>query len=117
MTKAARTTRDRATPGASAAPEPKVLARTKLKRAGGSLVVTVPAAARNLLNLAEGQEVAISVEGSRVVLEPVPRAENRPARRPKYTLAELVADAQPNVELSEAERVWHDEPPKGGESW
>jgi antitoxin ChpS len=93
------------------------LATTRLKRAGGSLVVTVPASARNLLNLTEGQEMSVSVVGSTVVLEPMPTARPMRVRRPKYTLDELVADANPDAGLSDEERAWQDEKPMGREVW
>lgn len=93
------------------------LAKTRLKRAGGSLVVTVPASARNLLNLTEGQEMSVSVVGSTVVLEPIPTARPLRARPPKYTLDELVATANLDADLSDEERAWHDVPPVGRETW
>lgn len=93
------------------------LAKTRLKKAGGSLVMTMPAAARNLLNLTEGQEMVISVEGSRVVMEPLPTAQPQRVRRPKYTLDELLADTSSGTGLSDEERAWHDAPPVGREIW
>lgn len=93
------------------------LAKTKLKKAGGSLVMTVPAAARNLLRLTDGQEMAISVEGSRVIVEPMPTARPMRARRPKYTLDELLAGTISDTTMSDEERAWHDAPPVGREIW
>ena len=93
------------------------LAKTRLKKAGGSLVVTMPAAARNLLHLTEGQEMAVSVEGSKVVMEPMPTAKPLRVRRPKYTLEELVAGMNPDAPLSDEERAWMDAPPVGREIW
>lgn len=93
------------------------LAKTRLKKAGGSLVMTVPASARNLLNLAEGQEMAVSVEGTRVIAEPVSSAKPMRVRRPKYTLDELVAGMNPDAPLTDEERAWMDEPPMGREIW
>lgn len=94
----------------------QVLARTRLKRAGGSLIVTVPASARNLLSLTEGQEVDVTVEAGRVVLEPVGRTTAH-VRPPRYRLADLIADADPAAMPSDDERAWQDEPPKGRETW
>lgn len=93
------------------------LAKTRLKKAGGSLVMTVPASARNLLHLTEGQEMAVSVEGSKVVMEPMPRAKAMRVRRPKYTLDELVAGMNPDAPPSDEERAWMDAPPAGREAW
>jgi antitoxin ChpS len=96
---------------------PGVLGSTKLKKAGGSLVATVPAAARNLLHLQEGQEMIVKVEGHRVVMEPMAAARPMRARAPKYTLDELLAGANPDAPMNEEERAWHDEPPAGREIW
>jgi hypothetical protein len=38
-------------------------------------------------------------------------------RRPKYTLGELVADANPDAGLSDEERAWQDQTPMGREGW
>ena len=92
------------------------LAKTKLKKAGGSLVATMPAAARNLLHLSEGQEMAVTVVGSKVIMEAMPAAAPARVRRPKYTLDELLADAKPAA-MSDEEEAWHDAPPVGREIW
>lgn len=93
------------------------LAKTRLKKAGGSLVMTVPASARNLLHLREGQEMAVSVEGSKVVLEPMAAGKPMRVRRPKYTLDELVAGYNADAPLTDEERAWMDAPPVGREIW
>ena len=93
------------------------LAKTRLKKAGGSLVVTVPASARNLLHLREGQQMAVSVEGSKVVLEPMATGKPVRVRRPKYTLDELVAGYNADAPLTDEERAWMDAPPAGREIW
>ena len=94
------------------------LATTKLKKAGGSLVMTVPAAARNVLGLTEGQEMAVSVRGTQVIAEPIPKLEMAPrVRRPKYTLDQLVAGYDAEIKRSDDERAWMDAPPTGREVW
>lgn len=93
------------------------LAKTRLKKAGGSLVMTVPASARNLLNLSEGQEMAVSVEGDRVIVEPVRPAKSMRIQRPKYSLDELIAGMHPDTPLTDEERAWMNEPPSGREIW
>lgn len=102
--------------GSAAKASGGILATTRLKKAGGSLIVTVPASARNLLQLTEGQEMAISVEGSKVIMEPVASVESWRARKPKYTLDELVAGTKPTHEVDE-DRSWMDAPPAGRETW
>jgi antitoxin ChpS len=59
--------------------------RATLKKSGGSLILTVPAQARDALHLSEGQEMTVAVDGQRLVLEPATAA------RPVYTLEELLA--------------------------
>jgi len=93
------------------------LSRTRLKKAGGSLVMTVPASARNLLNLVEGQEMVVSVEGTKVIAEPVSLEPPVRVRRPKYTLDDLVAGMDPDTPLTDEEKAWMDAPPAGREVW
>lgn len=80
----------------------------KLKRAGGSLVMTVPASARTILRLEEGQEMAVKVDGERLVLEAT-------RRRPHYTLDELMAQCDLDAPLSEQEQAWLDDKSVGRE--
>ena len=101
----------------TAVPGAGFLSKTRLKKAGGSLVVTVPASARNLLQLFEGQEMAVSVVGSAVVMEPLPAAKPMRVRKPKYTLDQLVLGMDPDATLADEERVWMDAPPAGREIW
>lgn len=82
--------------------------KVKLKRAGGSLVMTVPASARTILQLEEGQEMAVKVDGERLVLEPT-------LRRPHYTLDELMAQCDLGAPMSEEERAWLNDAPVGRE--
>jgi antitoxin ChpS len=97
---------------------PVFLTTAKLKKAGGSLVMTVPAAARNMLGLTEGQEMAVSVNGTQVIAEPMPAMEKAlKVRRPKYTLDELVAGYDVDAPLTDDERAWMDTPPAGREIW
>lgn len=91
-----------------AALSPGILSHTRLKKSGGSLVMTVPAAARDTLHLHEGQELTVKVEDQKLVLEPA-------VRRPKYTLEELLAHCDFDAPLSEEERAWLDAPPVGRE--
>lgn len=105
-------------PRKSVAVEKRVLTHTTLKKAGGSLVMTVPAPARHALELAEGTEMTVAVEGSRLVLEAVkPVKAAVRVRRPKYTLDELVAGMNPDAPLTAEEQEWMDAPPVGREVW
>ena len=85
--------------------------RTTLKKVGGSLVMTVPAGARDALHLTAGQKLDIEVVEDTLVLKPAN------VRRPKYTLEELLADCDPDAPMSDEERAWHDVAPVGRELW
>jgi antitoxin ChpS len=99
-------------------PARDVRAYATLKPAGGSLVMTVPAIIRKALHFAPGAELAVTVEGTKMVVEAVaPAVTALRARRPKYTLDELLADSNPDAPLSEDERTWHDAAPVGREVW
>ncbi|HWA20634.1 MAG TPA: AbrB/MazE/SpoVT family DNA-binding domain-containing protein [Devosia sp.] len=85
---------------------------THVKRAGGSLLVTVPAPARKALGFSEGQELAVSVEEGRLVYEAVQQRHRR-----KYSLEDLLAQSKAHAAVNEATRNWLDEPAKGKELW
>lgn len=90
---------------------------TRLKKAGGSLLVTVPAAARRMLDLKEGQELAVSVDGTKITLEPVNGDRPQRVRKPRYSLDELLAQSTTEGPLSGDERDWQDGPAVGREVW
>lgn len=106
--------------GAVSARRPRgdIRAYATLKPAGGSLVMTVPAVIRKALSLGAGAELAVTVEGNKMVVEAMhPTPTSVSARRPKYTLDELLADANSDASLSDEERAWHDTTPVGREVW
>ncbi len=92
---------------------------SKLKKAGGSLILTVPAAARNMLGLTEGQEMIVSVKGRQVIAEPVSRDEAKTikVRQPKYTLEELLEGYDASSSWSLEEEEWINAPAAGNEVW
>ncbi|MBB2830680.1 UNVERIFIED_ORG: antitoxin ChpS [Rhizobium esperanzae] len=91
---------------------------SKLKKAGGSLVLTVPAAARNMLGLTEGQEMIVSVKGRQVIAEPAPSSfKTMKVRKPKYTLDELLEGYDANPSRSPEEQAWINAPAVGNEVW
>lgn len=93
----------------------RIVGKARVKKSGGSLITTIPVAARTLAHIEDGQEMAFSVEGRKIIMEPV-EAEIRP-RRPRYTLEELLAGSNPDAPLSDEEQAWHDAPPVGREVW
>lgn len=65
---------------------------TRLKRVGGSVMLTVPPALLNALSLGTDNEVGMVIDNGRLIVEPY--------RRPQYSLAELLAQCDPNAEIS-----------------
>ena len=79
----------------------------KLRRVGGSVMVAIPPALLETVSLSAGREVAVSVEGGRLVIEP--------RQRRRYTLAELLAQCDPRARRSAKERDWLEAPAAGRE--
>lgn len=71
---------------------------TNLRKVGGSVMLAVPPALLDLLNLSAGTKVGLAVDGGRLVVEA--------QAAPRYSLAELLAQFDPTAELSEADRDW-----------
>jgi antitoxin ChpS len=69
-----------------------------LRKVGGSVMVAIPPALLDVANLTAGRQVAVSVEDGKLVIEP--------QSKPKYSLAELLAQCDPNAPVSEEDRAW-----------
>jgi antitoxin ChpS len=80
---------------------------TYLRKVGGSVMLAVPPALLDTLNLGPGAEVGIGIEGGRLVVEP--------RQRRRYTLNELLAQCNPKARRTKAEQEWIDSKPVGGE--
>jgi antitoxin ChpS len=84
---------------------------TNLRKVGGSVMLAVPPALLDVLQLEPGAKVGIAIERGRLVVEP------RPRRR--YTLDELLAQSNPKARRSKQgskqEREWLDSKPVGSE--
>ncbi len=80
---------------------------TRLKKVGGSVMLTVPPALLNALSLGTDNEVGMVIDNGRLIVEP--------HKRPRYSLAELLAQCDPNAEISAEEREWLDSPAAGRE--
>ena len=80
---------------------------TNLRKVGGSVMLAVPPAILDLLHLQAGATVAIAVEDGRLTIEP--------QRRPRYTLAELLAVSNYTQPQPPEEREWVDAPAVGQE--
>ena len=80
---------------------------TNLRKVGGSIMLSVPPAILELLNLHAGSTVDIKVDGNKLVVEG--------RSRPSYSLAELIAGSDYSKPQTDEEREWIDAPEVGRE--
>ena len=80
---------------------------TNLRKVGGSVMLAVPPAILDLLQLRAGATVDVAVESGRLVIEP--------HRRARYTLDELLAQCETSAELTPEDREWLGSGPAGEE--
>jgi antitoxin ChpS len=84
---------------------------TNLRKVGGSVMLAVPPALLDVLQLQPGTRVGIAVEKGRLVVEP--------RTRRRYTLDELLAQCNPKARRSKRgskqEREWLNSKPVAGE--
>lgn len=84
---------------------------TNLRKVGGSVMLAIPPALLDILQLQPGVKVGIAVESGRLIVEARPR--------PRYTLNELLAQCNPKARRSKQgskqDREWLDSKPVGGE--
>ena len=80
---------------------------TNLRRVGGYVMLAVPPAFLEQLNLQAGATVGLVVADGHLVVDPKPR--------PHYTLAQLLAISDYSQPQSAADREWVDAPAVGGE--
>ena len=80
---------------------------TNLRKIGGSVMLTVPPALLDILDLQAGATVAVAIENGRLVIEP--------CRRPRYTMAGLLAQSDYSQPQEPSDREWVDAPAIGGE--
>ena len=80
---------------------------TNLRKVGGSVMMAVPPAILDLLNLSAGSSVAVSVESGKLIVDP--------QARPKYTLAQLLAASDYSAMPSDETRAWTGGVAAGGE--
>ncbi|MHC1728395.1 MAG: antitoxin [Syntrophobacteraceae bacterium] len=81
--------------------------KTSLRKVGGSIMLAVPPAILNLLQLHAGATVGLTVDRGRLVVEPAPQ--------PRYSLDELLAQCDASAEISEEDRTWLESEPVGSE--
>lgn len=80
---------------------------TKLRKVGGSVMLAVPPALLDVLDLRAGTEVGLMVAEGRLMVDPRPR--------PHYTLDELLAQCDASADQTAEDRQWLDAKPVGGE--
>jgi antitoxin ChpS len=80
---------------------------TSLRKVGGSVMLAVPPAFLDQLQLQVGATVGLAVDNGCLVVDPRPR--------PRYTLAELLAASDYSQPQPAQEREWVDAPAVGGE--
>jgi antitoxin ChpS len=83
---------------------------TNLRKVGGSIMLAVPPALLDVLQLQPGAKVGIAVESGRLIVQ---------RSRPRYTLDELLAKCNPKSRrskpTSKQEREWLSSKPVGRE--
>lgn len=80
---------------------------TNLRKVGGSIMLAVPPALLDVLQLSAGATVGLAVDNGRLVVEP--------KVRPRYTMAELLAASDYAQPQPPDEREWVDAPAIGRE--
>jgi antitoxin ChpS len=81
---------------------------TTLRAVGGSVMFAIPKPILDSLALAPNTQVGLTVAHGKLIVEPHPR--------PRYTLAELVAQCDANAPATGEDRAWLDAPPLGREA-
>jgi antitoxin ChpS len=80
-----------------------------LRRAGGSLTLTIPRTFVRALSLAEGGRIGVSVADGKLIAEPAGDD------HPRYTLEALLAECDRDAPLSAEDDVWLTDRPQGSE--
>lgn len=78
------------------------MSTTHLRRIGGSVMLAVPQAMLDQLQLRIGSQVEIVIDHGRLIVEPV---------KPQYNLEELLAQCDTTADTSADEREWLDAQP------
>ena len=78
-----------------------------LRNVGGSVMVAIPKPLLESLGLSANRKVGLSVGDGRLIIEPNPK--------PRYTLAELIAQCDPSAPVSDEEQAWDEAESAGRE--
>lgn len=71
---------------------------TNLRKVGGSIMLAVPPALLDLLQLRAGAKVGLAVQSGRLVVEP--------EHRPRYSLEELLSQCDPKRRRRAQDHEW-----------
>jgi antitoxin ChpS len=80
---------------------------TNLRKVGGSVMLAIPPAILDMLQLRAGATVALAVDDGHLVVEPQPRR--------RYTLDQLLAQCDHTTEPVQEDREWLEARPVGKE--
>lgn len=80
---------------------------TNLRKVGGSVMLAVPPALLDVLELRAGASVDVGIEEGRLIVAPRTRIH--------YTLDELLVQCDNSAPADEADRAWLDDKPVGNE--
>ena len=85
------------------------MATATLKAVGGSVMFAIPKYVLEDLHMGVDQRVQVSVSDGRMIVEP--------DTKPRYTLAELLAQCDFDQPMTDQDREWLDQDPVGREVW
>lgn len=80
---------------------------TNLRKVGGSVMLAVPPAILESLDMQSGTAVSLDVKDGGLFVKPV--------QRPKYTLEELLSQCDPDAPFTEEDKAWLNGVPAGRE--
>lgn len=80
---------------------------TTLRTVGGSVMFTIPKSILESLSLHPNEQVGLTIADGRLIVEPHPK--------PRYTLAELMAQCDPALPLTDEDKEWFADAPVGRE--
>lgn len=77
---------------------------TYLRKVGGSVMLALPPAILDMLDLSAGSTVGLTVAQGKITIE-----------TSRYSLEELLAQCDPQVPMTEEDQAWLSDGPAGGE--
>ncbi|WP_375647093.1 AbrB/MazE/SpoVT family DNA-binding domain-containing protein [Bartonella sp. CR84HXZ] len=80
---------------------------TKLRKVGGSVMLSIPPALLDVLHLSENTQVGLAIDNGKLVV--------KPQAFPSYTLEELLAQCNPSDDFADGDMEWFDVKPVGRE--